>query len=183
MTYFASKRKNERIFDRVRKTVFRKVSVCLLSGDRINFERIIGLDRDLVHFFKAMDRSDHLIKLYINSFMWGNFLHSHYMRRYWFYVINDFQDFHQIFTFWNPLSQKKTVFTKVSVVCVQFLWTLGHFLRRCIFYLIWKTLILILKKTIENQKFHFSTKICEIRNKRWNSKSFAWIKSTIVFPY
>ena len=36
---------------------------------------------------------------------------------------------------------------------------------------------------IENQKFHFLTKICEIRNKRWNSKLFAQLNSAIVFPY
>ena len=39
------------------------------------------------------------------------------------------------------------------------------------------------KNTIENEKFYFLTKICEIRNKRWNSKSFTQIKSTIVFSY
>ena len=28
-----------------------------------------------------------------------HFLHSHHMRRYWFYVKNNFWNFHQIFTF------------------------------------------------------------------------------------
>ena len=33
----------------------------------------------------------------------------------WEYVKNYFQNFQQIFTFWDPLSKKKTVFTKVFV--------------------------------------------------------------------
>ena len=43
------------------------------------------------------------------------FLHS---RRYWFYAKIHFRNFHQIFTFWDPLSQK-TVSTKVSVCPVS----------------------------------------------------------------
>ena len=43
------------------------------------------------------------------------------MRRYWFYVKNHSRDFHQIFTFWDPLSYcRKIIFPKVSV---QRLWT------------------------------------------------------------
>ena len=53
--------------------------------------------------------------------------------------------------------------------------SLGHLKTRCIFY--------VLMLDIENQKFHFFTKICEIRNKRRNAKSVTWIKSTIVFPF
>ena len=34
------------------------------------------------------------------------------------------------------------------------------------------------KNTIENQEFHFSTKICEIRKKRKNAKLFISIRST-----
>ena len=52
------------------------------------------------------------------------------------------RNFHQIFTFWGPLSQKKTVFTKVSVclsvvdVCgitldriIRLNWASAHFIR------------------------------------------------------
>ena len=39
-----------------------------------------------------------------------------------------------------------------------------------------------LKYTIGNHIFNISTKICEIQNKRWNAKSLAQFKSTIVFP-
>ena len=34
------------------------------------------------------------------------FLHSHHMRRYSFYLKNHFRNFHHIFTFRDPLSQK-----------------------------------------------------------------------------
>ena len=40
------------------------------------------------------------------------FLHSHHVRKYWFYVKNDFRNFHKIFTFWDPLSQKKRFLRK-----------------------------------------------------------------------
>ena len=45
------------------------------------------------------------------------FLHSHHMRRYWFYVKNDFRNFHQIFMFWDPLSQKNRFLLKCLSVC------------------------------------------------------------------
>ena len=48
-----------------------------------------------------------------------SFLHSHHMRRYWFYVKNDFRNFHQIFTFWDPLSQKKRFLRKCLSVCLS----------------------------------------------------------------
>ena len=41
-----------------------------------------------------------------------------------------------------------------------------HFLTRCIFY------VSISKNTIIIQKFHFINRICEIRKKRYNAKSF-----------
>ena len=43
---------------------------------------------------------------------------SSWMRRYWFYVKNDFRNFHQIFTFWDPLSQKKWFLRKCLSVCL-----------------------------------------------------------------
>ena len=55
------------------------------------------------------------------------FTFSSWMRMYWFYVKNDFRNFHQIFTFWDPLSEKM-VFTKVSVrlsVCLS-VWNLSE---------------------------------------------------------
>ena len=66
---------------------------------------------------------------------------------------------------------------KWKIICLNevYQFSVGHFLTRCIFYL------LILN--IENQKFHFLTKICVIRNKRRNAKSFAWLKSTIFFSF
>ena len=45
------------------------------------------------------------------------FTFSSWMRRYWFYVINDFRNFHQIFTFWDLLSQKKGFLRKCLSVC------------------------------------------------------------------
>ena len=49
-------------------------------------------------------------------------LHSYHMRRYWFYVKNDFSNFYKISTFWDALSQKKwflrrCLFVVVVVVC------------------------------------------------------------------
>ena len=46
------------------------------------------------------------------------FTFSSWMRRYWFYVKNDFRNFHQIFTFWDPLSQKKWFLRKCLSVCL-----------------------------------------------------------------
>ena len=40
------------------------------------------------------------------------FLHFHHMRSSWFYVKNHFRNFHHIFTFWDPLSQKKRFLRK-----------------------------------------------------------------------
>ena len=37
--------------------------------------------------------------------------------------------------------------------------------------------------TIENQEFYFLTKICKIRIKRWNAKSFTSTKSTIIWNF
>ena len=47
------------------------------------------------------------------------FTFSSWMRRYWFYVKNDFQNFHQIFTFWDTLSQKKRFSRKCLSVCLS----------------------------------------------------------------
>ena len=48
-----------------------------------------------------------------------HFLHSHHIRRYWFYVKNDFRNFHQIFTLCDPLSQKKRFLQKCLSFCVR----------------------------------------------------------------
>ena len=47
------------------------------------------------------------------------FTFSSWMRRYWFYVKNDFRNFHQIFTFWDLLSQKKWFLRKCLSVCLS----------------------------------------------------------------
>ena len=58
------------------------------------------------------------------------FTFSSWMRRYWFYVKNDFRNFHQIFTFWDPLSQKKRFLRKcLSVylsVCLSVCLSVGR---------------------------------------------------------
>ena len=52
-----------------------------------------------------------------NFFLPKFFTFSPWMRRYWFYVKNDFRNFHQILTSWDPLSQKKGLLRKcLSVV-------------------------------------------------------------------
>ena len=58
------------------------------------------------------------------------------------------------------LDAKKTLRSKIIFLNEVYKFSLGNFLTRCIFY------VLILKNTIENKKFHFLTKICEIRNER-----------------
>ena len=54
---------------------------------------------------------------------------------------------------------KKTLRRKIICQSEVYKFSVGHFLTRCIFY------VLVLKNTIKNQKFHFLTKICEIQNK------------------
>ena len=46
------------------------------------------------------------------------FTFSSWMRRYWFYVKNDFRNFQQVYTFWGPLSQKKWFSRKCLSVCM-----------------------------------------------------------------
>ena len=46
------------------------------------------------------------------------FTFSSWMRRYWFYVKNEFRNFHQIFTFWDPLTQKNWFLRKCLFVCL-----------------------------------------------------------------
>ena len=60
---------------------------------------------------------------------------------------------------------KKTL--RWNIICLNevYKFLVGHFLTRYIFY------VLILN--IENKKFHFLNKICEIQNKPLNKKSFA----------
>ena len=50
---------------------------------------------------------------YINIFTF-----SSWMRRYWLFEKNDFQNFHQISTFWSPMSKNKERFLQkcLSVV-------------------------------------------------------------------
>ena len=56
----------------------------------------------------------------IKKWSWNNFFtFSSWMRRYWFYVKNDFRNFHQIFTFWDPLSQKQGFLRKCLSVCLS----------------------------------------------------------------
>ena len=78
--------------------------------------------------FKAYDsvlqfeslKTIHLIKYKFFKFMkFLIFTFSSWMRRYWFYVKNDFRNFHQIFTFWDTLSQKKGFYESVCLsVCL-----------------------------------------------------------------
>ena len=53
------------------------------------------------------------------SLKWENeyeiLLHSHHMKRYWFYVINRFLEFSSILNVLRPRETEQTVFTKVSV--------------------------------------------------------------------
>ena len=41
------------------------------------------------------------------------------MRRYWFHMKNDFRNFQQIFTFWDPLSNKKRFLRKCQSVWIM----------------------------------------------------------------
>ena len=54
------------------------------------------------------------------------FTFSSWMRRYWFYVKNYFRNFHQIFTFWDPLSQKKGFLRKCLSVCLSVVGRVRH---------------------------------------------------------
>ena len=54
------------------------------------------------------------------------FTFSSWMRRYWFYVKNDFRNFHQIFMFWDPLSQKKGFLRKCLSVCLSVVGRVRH---------------------------------------------------------
>ena len=58
------------------------------------------------------------------------FTFSSWMRRYWFYVKNDFRNFHQIFTFWDPLSQKKGFLRKCLSVCPSVCLSVSLFVGR-----------------------------------------------------
>ena len=40
------------------------------------------------------------------------FLHSQHIRSYWFYMKNHFRNFHQIFPFWDPMSEEKRFLQK-----------------------------------------------------------------------
>ena len=55
----------------------------------------------------------------LNLHRYHTFTFSSWMRRYWFYVKNDFRKFHQIFTFWDPLSQTKWFLRKCLSVCLS----------------------------------------------------------------
>ena len=104
------------------KTVFTKVSVCLsvigliLDNSRQDYQ--IGLS--LVTLYRSRRSKDkfvnqpHLTKIEKTR---PFFTFSSWMRRYWFYVKNDFRNFHQIFAFWDPLSQKKRFLRKCLSVC------------------------------------------------------------------
>ena len=64
----------------------------------------------------------------------------------------------------------------LDLICYNTKLFLNFFTRYIFFFLIWKN-------TIENKKFHFLNKICEIWNKQWHTKSFFEMKSTIVFLF
>ena len=55
--------------------------------------------------------------MYLRNYLIFTF--SSWMKRYWFYVKNDFWNFYQIFTFWDPLSQKKRYLRKCLSVCLS----------------------------------------------------------------
>ena len=57
--------------------------------------------------------------LLCNNYSLYIFTFSSWMRRYWFYVKNDFRNFYQIFTFWDPLSQKEGFLRKCLSVCLS----------------------------------------------------------------
>ena len=61
--------------------------------------------------------------------------------------------------------KKKTLRWKIICLNEVYELSLGYYLTRCILY------VLISENSIENQKFHFLTKICEIQNKRWKNKN------------
>ena len=61
---------------------------------------------------------------------------------------------------------KKCYDTKLFIVILRKDLQSQHFSKTCIFF------FLVEKNTIQNQVFNFLTKICKIRNKRWNANSF-----------
>ena len=77
------------------------------------------------------------------------------MKRYWFYVKNHFRNFYQIFTFWDPLSQKKRFSRKCQFVCPAPMDTIA--LDRII-------RLSIKKGFCKNQKFHFPPKYTRYSN-------------------
>ena len=88
------------------------------------------------------------------------FLHSHHMRRYWFYMINHIRNFHEIFTFWNPLNQKKRFLEKC--LFVWRLWTRKLSIELSDWMDIWHTSRGSKKKYEFDHQPH-PTKIVEIR--------------------
>ena len=62
----------------------------------------------------------------MQTFKFVYFLHSHHMRKYWFYGKNHFWNFHQIFTLWDPLSQKWRFLQKCLSVCLSVVGRVWH---------------------------------------------------------
>ena len=58
-------------------------------------KNFFGLKR-CVHCYRVKEKL-----LWLEEISWLLFTFSSWIRRYWFYVKNDFRNFHQIFTFWE----------------------------------------------------------------------------------
>ena len=90
-------------------------SVCVIWQKRIVLYPICLS----VFVIKNMIGCDWMVWMYLyDVYVCHFFTFSSWMRRYWFYVKNDFRNFHQIFSFWDPLSQKKWFLRKCLSVCL-----------------------------------------------------------------
>ena len=73
----------------------------------------------LLLYYTLVKSIELVTQLFSKHFLYEKlFTFSSWMRRYWFYVKNDFRNFHQILTFWDPLSQKKRFLRKCLSVCL-----------------------------------------------------------------
>ena len=90
-----------------------------LSASRLHFHRAL---RARLASLSAPKARDAVVAFGVLCSLDTNcsiFTFSSWMRRYWFYVKNDFRNFHQIFTFWDPLSLKKWFLRKCFSVCLS----------------------------------------------------------------
>ena len=122
------------------------------------------------------------------------------MRRYWFYVKNDFSNFHKISTFWDPLSEKNGfydgVFLPFGVVYKHDNFRKDYRTGLCFGILLeglkrkeefvnqpfWTngSGFIHQKRFFHYQIFNFSTKIYEIWKKCWGTKFFISKGSTTL---